>query len=684
MTPEQWQRAREVLADALELKPEDRTAFLDHACSSDHPLRREVERLLASSDEARSSFLQSSVFRVGLLPGTKLGDYEVQRLLGCGGMGEVYRARDLRLERDVAIKVLPAAFCSDQDRLRRFEQEARAAAALNHPNILAVYQLGSYEGSPYLVSELLDGETLREQLKRGPVTQQRAIDYGVQIARGLAAAHDREIVHRDLKPGNLFVTKDGRIKILDFGLAKLGQRNAAGTARTVHEGTQPGMVLGTVGYMSPEQVRGQSADQRADIFAFGAIVYEMLTRRRAFGKDTSADTMSAILQEDPPRISQISPSVPSSLQRVVHRCLEKNPEQRFQSAHDIAFALEAVSDSSNAVMLPVKERASAKKLVWIAAAVAALIIAAAVIIWWRIPVAVPVTIGTKPRAELVRYDRTTKRFLPFLGGIPAIDPSFSRDGRWVAYTSTSDHTLWRSRADGTDRLQLTFPPMQVAWPVISQNGRQVAFQVIGDGGYVISTNGGQPRRFADKNSQGGSLSPDGNSIAFAGWIAGNQGDARTWELRTLNLTNGALSSLRSSQNVIGPFWVNQRTLVAAAGDVVPAQAPAQAQVEWTKLVSFDLKTGKWTDLVSDPIVNWMPSPDGKYLYYATRGTEPKAMRIRLANHQVETLTSLKNLHRFWDFVEEGTQISVAPDGSPVFTRDIGSGDLRAQRDVAVK
>ena len=656
---------------------------------------------------------------------------------------------------------------------------------------------------------------------------------------------------------------------------------------------------------------------RADIFAFGAIVYEMLTGRRACEKDTSADTMSAIVPDDPPRISQIKPSVPPSLQRVVHRCLEKNPEQRFQSAHDIAFALEAVSDSSRAGMLPFKQRASTKKSVWIAAAVAAIVIAAAVIIWWSLPVPVPVveavtqltddglpkggnlvtdgsriyfteedqssgkidqvsvaggetsivptryadtrvagiapdgssllvhvresnwqlwtlplptgearrlgtisaaspsylpdgrllfiqdaglhvaerdgsniqklltvpsgamcptaspdgkiivfaagdslsryfevtvdgsgvheimigtadaqlscpvwtpdgkhliyevvhpskfsadiwavaartglwrhykeatqltngplayvgkaipsrdgkhifTIGMKPRGELVRYDQATKQFVPFLGGIAAIDPSFSRDGQWVAYTSTSDHTLWRSRSDGTDRLQLTFPPMRVAWPVISQDGRLVAFQVIGDGGYVISTNGGQPRRFADKNSGPGSLSPDGNSIAFAGWIRGKQGDPRIWELRTLNLTNGALSSLRSSQNVLGPFWVNQNTLVAAAGDV--------DQVEWTtKLVSFDLKTGKWTDLVSDAIVNWMPSPDGTYLYYATRGTEPKAMRIRLADRQVETLTSLKNLHRFWDF-EEGTQISVAPDGSPVFTRDIGTREIYA-------
>src|SRR5215471_12657728 len=216
MKAEQWQRVREVLADALELKPEERPAFLDRVCASDSSLLCEVERLIAAGDEACSGFLQSSALRVALLPGTRLGDYEVKALLGSGGMGEVYRARDTRLQRDVAIKLLPSFYTSDSDRLRRFEQEARAAAALNHPNILAVHQLGTYEGAPYLVSELLEGETLRSQLQRGRLAVRRAIDYGVQIARGLAAAHEKGITHRDLKPENLFVTKDGRVKILDF------------------------------------------------------------------------------------------------------------------------------------------------------------------------------------------------------------------------------------------------------------------------------------------------------------------------------------------------------------------------------------------------------------------------------------------------------------------------------------
>ena len=347
MTPERWQQIQDVLEKALQLAPEQRSALLDRACESDSDLRQEVETLLASSPDVRSSFLQSSALRVTLASGTKLGDYEVKSLLGSGGMGEVYRARDLRLGRDVAIKVLPSFLSADSDRLRRFEQEARAAAALNHPNILAVHQMGTYEGAPYLVSELLEGETLREPIKRGRLAVRKVIDYGVQIARGLAAAHEKGIVHRDLKPENLFVTKDGRVKILDFGLAKLTQpqSSSAHSAVTFTEGTEAGVVMGTVGYMAPEQVRGQTADHRADIFAFGAILYEMLAGKRAFQKPTSPETMTAILNEDPPGISQVTTNIPPALQRVVHRCLEKNPEQRFQSASDLAFALDALSDS---------------------------------------------------------------------------------------------------------------------------------------------------------------------------------------------------------------------------------------------------------------------------------------------------------------------------------------------------
>ncbi|MGA2389230.1 MAG: WD40 repeat domain-containing serine/threonine protein kinase [Candidatus Sulfotelmatobacter sp.] len=288
---------------------------------------------------------------MNLPSGTKLGPYEVVSMLGAGGMGEVYRARDSRLKREVAIKVLPQALSQDADRLRRFEQEALATAALNHPNILAVFDIGTYEAAPYVVSELLEGETLRERLRGGAIPVRKTLDYALQIAHGLAAAHEKGIIHRDLKPENLFLTKDGRLKILDFGLAKLTQPDlTSGAAHTslptMTQATEAGVVMGTAGYMSPEQVRGIAVDPRSDIFSFGAILFEMISGQRAFHRETAADTMSAILKEEPPDLSATNHNVSPALERIVQHCLEKNPEQRFHSASDIAFDLEHMTGVS--------------------------------------------------------------------------------------------------------------------------------------------------------------------------------------------------------------------------------------------------------------------------------------------------------------------------------------------------
>jgi serine/threonine protein kinase/Tol biopolymer transport system component len=320
--------------------------------------------------------------------------YEILASIGSGGMGEVYRARDTRLNRDVAIKVLSSVSTVDAERLRRFEQEARAAASLNHPNILAIYQLGSYFGAPYLVSELLEGETLRDRLRRGPLPVRKVIDYGKQIAKGLAAAHEKGIIHRDLKPENLFLTKDGHVKILDFGLARLTQVKESDLAQSTPEAqTMAGMVLGTVGYMSPEQVRGLPADQRSDIFSFTVVLYEMLTGQRAFQKSTSIETMGAILNEEPPALAELAPKAPPGLQKVLHRGLEKNPEQRFQSASDLAFALEALSDTdystfTSSYKSEPKPPARSRRPVVITT-VAVLVIAAILAFFWLRPVAEP-------------------------------------------------------------------------------------------------------------------------------------------------------------------------------------------------------------------------------------------------------------------------------------------------------
>ena len=276
-----------------------------------------------------------------MLPGSRLGPYEIIESLGRGGMGEVYRARDTRLQRQVAIKTVAAAALTDPQSHERFDREARAVAALSHPNILAIHDVGSHEGVPYIAVELLEGETLRSRIGTSPLPLSTTLEYAVQIGRGLAAAHDRGIVHRDLKPENIFVTRDGQIKLLDFGLATEPVPESADESTRLE--TERGMLLGTVGYMSPEQAGGKPADARSDIFSLGCVLFEMLSGRRAFRGDSRIETLHAILKEHPPDVASVRPDVPTTLDRVVRRCLEKAPASRFQSARDLVFALETLS-----------------------------------------------------------------------------------------------------------------------------------------------------------------------------------------------------------------------------------------------------------------------------------------------------------------------------------------------------
>ena len=286
---------------------------------------------------------------MSLTSGARLGPYEILAPIGAGGMGEVYKALDTRLGRDVAVKVMPAEFATNPERLRRFEQEARAAAALNHPNILALYDIGTQEGAPYIVTELLEGQTLRQKLHEGPLTPAGALDLGVQVAHGLAAAHEKGIVHRDIKPENLWITKDGRVKILDFGLARLTATEPAAKpdteAPTVGAPTREGTILGTPAYMSPEQAEGKRADARTDLFSFGAVLYEMVTGRRAFDGDSPVSILSAILTKTPPAAGSLREGVPADLDKILARCLEKDPKRRYLSADALCKDLTACLDT---------------------------------------------------------------------------------------------------------------------------------------------------------------------------------------------------------------------------------------------------------------------------------------------------------------------------------------------------
>ena len=346
-------------------------------------------------------------------------------------MGEVYRARDKKLDRDVAIKVLPESVAADAGALARFEREAKAVAALSHPNILSIFDFGTQNGVSYAVMELLEGETLRGKLDAGPIPQRQAVDYALQIAKGLSAAHERGVVHRDLKPENLFVTKDGHLKILDFGLAKRVEQVEAGketSAPTASGHTQPGAVMGTVGYMSPEQVRGLPVDHRSDIFSFGAILYELLSGRRAFKSDTAADTMSAIMKEEPAELAESGRNISPALDGIVRHCLEKDPGNRFQSAKDIAFALgEASSGSAAAPALRTTQTKSrARAFVWAAGLAAALAVLAVAVLWLRPArsidslVVLPfVNAGGDPNADYLS-DGITESLIDSVSQIPGI------------------------------------------------------------------------------------------------------------------------------------------------------------------------------------------------------------------------------------------------------------------------
>jgi eukaryotic-like serine/threonine-protein kinase len=362
--------------------------------------------------------------------GSRLGPYEILAPLGAGGMGEVYRAKDPRLGRDVAVKVLPASFSDDADRLRRFEQEARAAGLLNHPNITAVYDIGSHDGAPYVVSELLEGETLRAALAGGRLSPRKATDYAIQLAQGLAAAHEKGIVHRDLKPENVFVTRDGRVKILDFGLAKLTHAEEGSAQHTnlptAAAGTEPGVVLGTMGYMAPEQVRGRPADSRSDIFAFGAILYEMLSGKRAFHGDSAADTMSAILREDPPDLSVTNQNVSPGLERIVRHCLEKNPEQRFQSARDLSFDLESLSTLSSPPTRAIAAPA-ARRPRWLVAAGLVALLGAAVVTAYAV--------GRRMERRAAPAAQTFRQMT--FAQQPIFNARFAPDGNTVVYSAAA-------------------------------------------------------------------------------------------------------------------------------------------------------------------------------------------------------------------------------------------------------
>jgi hypothetical protein len=462
MTPDRWQRVQGLLAAAAELDPASRGGFLDGACRGDPELRKEVDSLLSSLEEAPTGFLDSPAIDAApevsqatpktaspsLARGTRLGPYEIHSLLGAGGMGEVYRAKDTRLNREVAVKILPQSFIQNLAALARFEQEAQAIAAMSHPNIRAIHDFGREGNILYAVGELLLGETLQERLAEGALPRRKTVDVALAIAHGLSAAHEKGIVHRDLKPANVFLTNDGGVKLLDFGLAKIiPHHGPARDAPTELLATEPGIVMGTVGYMSPEQVRGGPIDYRSDIFSFGAILYEMLSGQRAFRGDSAADTMAAILKEDPPDLVVRDPTISPAIERVVRHCLEKDPDLRFQSARDLAFYLDALSSVTSApvVACPAPQKPRRRRIVFgLAGFLAAAAVAAVV---WRL--------AASASAEPARYRQLTFRRGTIVSG------RFAKDGESIVYGAAWEGEPFRVfsiRAGSPESATVALPP----------------------------------------------------------------------------------------------------------------------------------------------------------------------------------------------------------------------------------
>ncbi len=508
--------------------------------------------------------------------GSSLNQYRIIATIGAGGMGEVFRARDTRLNRDVAVKVLPKDFVADANCLRRFEQEAKTLATLNHPNILTIYDAGLHEGAPYLVSELLEGKTLRDETNGGALPVRKAVEYALQIANGLAAAHGKGIIHRDLKPENIFVTNDGRVKVLDFGLAKLcnpspalrppsplgGERDGVRgesdvptiriDAAAIINTTEPGMVLGTPAYMSPEQVRGEPADHRADIFAFGCVLYEMLSGTRAFRRNTPIESMNAVLSDEPPDLSASNANIPLALERIVQRCLQKQPDNRFQSAKDLAFTIEVAQDRSQKQFqsTTASPRSARKKSLLAAISVTLLAIVGAFI-------------ANKFRSPGRTITAPSIRYLTYSGR--DYSPAAAADGKRICFSSDRDGVkrIWVKEIASGMESPLTSGPDD--FPRFSRDGSMILFTRafgINRALFRVPSIGGEPAKVVN-DAQFGDWSPDGRQITFVRWTEDGNSSVHTSGI------DGSAESVvhRFTGRASAPRWApNKNTIAVAMND----------------------------------------------------------------------------------------------------------------------
>jgi Tol biopolymer transport system component len=559
---------------------------------------------------------------MSLPAGTHLGPYEIATLIGKGGMGEVYRGRDTRLNRDVAVKILPATFANDPDRLRRFTLEAQAAGALNHPNVLAVFDIGSHGGAPFIVSELLDGESLRTCIDRGPLPLSKVLDYARQTANGLAAAHAKGITHRDIKPENLFLTGDGRVKILDFGLAKHSGGLEGGDVTAQQAVTGTGVILGTVGYMSPEQVRGQPTDHRTDIFSLGTVVYEMLAGQRAFDATSAVETMHAILTRDPQQFRADAAPVPPALDRIVRRCLEKNPAERFHSAHDLSLAIESIATGSRAATQDLSAAAPAR------AAAATTHAGLTRVVLWTLLLAAAAGAGAlihRAVAVVAPMEPPAIDYLTYSGHDSS--PAASPDGKTVAFASNRDGVsrIWLKQVTGGAELALTTGLDD--FPRFAPDGSSVIF-VRTTGAlrslYRVPLLGGEPRKLLD-DVTGADYSPEGSRLAFTRWATGDRKGS------VVGLSDGDGGNAREIVFVpdialVAPRWSPDGRTIAG----VPVLAASTGR---PRITLVDVSASRHRSL-SDPATSQRPTAISSVVWTA----DSQAVLYSVASSLVATMT----------------------------------------------
>ncbi|CAN5724299.1 hypothetical protein BH18ACI5_BH18ACI5_15020 [soil metagenome] len=597
-----------------------------------------------------------------MMQGENLGPYQILAKVGEGGMGEVYRARHLTLDREVAIKVLPARLGADGTARERFEREARAVAALSHPNILAIHDFGVHDGVAYAVMELLRGTTLRERLDEGALPLRKLLQIGSEIADGLAAAHDKGIIHRDLKPENLFITADGHVKILDFGLARQAPGITADIsgARTMQAATEPGMVMGTVGYMSPEQVRGDVADHRSDIFSLGCVLYELTAGVRAFARDTAAETMTAVLREDPPDASSVNAAArPAGLDTVIRHCLEKRPEERFQSARDLAFALRSLaglptSGQQVAVVAPPRSHG-----MWPLLALAAGVSGIALFAIGRFTVPLQ-TVGPQVESFTQVTDQAGTEMMPTL----------SPDGKSLVYSKTvgSDTDLYLLRIGSRTPVRLTTDnPTEDVDPAFSPDGEQIAFRTGRDGGgvFVMTASGESVRRLTDFGFSP-SWSPDGSEIVVSpiGFLSPTALFASTQGMSIVNLKSGKVRPLAIDGRGLQPAWSPAGTRIAYWG----VRGTGGQRDIWTVAADGSDAIGGGARVTEDSALDWSPtwSPDGRYLYFSsTRGGTMNLWRTAIDERsgqttgQPEPVTTQSQWSGVLSFSRDGSRLAFA-------------------------